>query len=239
MFVGGVIEPAPIRYETRSPDRVTSPRPLDTAYRVLAEHKRAGAETETIDIGTHGLRLVPVTPVHLADERLIERLAQWRALHMAVYPTQFRVTTEGTRAWLRDRVLGARDRIMFLVVGDDPGDALAHLGFDHAADGPERTVALSNVVRGERLPRGSIHAALLRLLAWGHDSAGFASVWATPFSDNVRSVRMLRRAGLVCERTIPLRRCELGGARVEYRPREPGDDAPPDRVHLLMRRRLA
>ena len=138
-----------------------------------------------------------------------------------------------------DRIVGAQDRIMFLIVaGDDAGDALGHLGFDRALE-TERVVALSNVVKGEGLPSGGIHAALGALLDWGAERVGFASVWATPFSDNVRAVHMLRRAGFVFEQTIPLRARSLAGGRVEYGPVQPGDSASPDRTHLLMRRSLS
>jgi RimJ/RimL family protein N-acetyltransferase len=217
---------------------VTPPFVLENVARILAESKRSGAEADGIPVGSLGLRLVPVTPVHLGDDRFVERLARWRAAHMDIYPTQFRVTTEGTRAWLRDRIIGAEGRIMFVVTaGADPGDALAHMGFDHALEA-ERTAALSNVVRGDDLPRGGIQAGLEALFRWGHERLGLERLWATPFSDNTRSVQMLERAGFAGEETIPLRRLRLEDERVEYRPIPPGDDTPPDRVHLLMWRRL-
>src|SRR4051794_30228292 len=78
-----------------------------------------------------GLRVRSVTARDLADDDLLDRLGHWRAEHMASYPTQFTVTRERTRTWMRDVILGNPGRLMLLVIDAD-GLVVGHLGFDKA-----------------------------------------------------------------------------------------------------------
>jgi RimJ/RimL family protein N-acetyltransferase len=206
---------------------------------VLRGCKEARPGTHAIPSGHPGLALVPVTWGHAEDDALIATLAAWRAREMAVYPTQFTVTDAGTRAWLRDIVLGGAGRLMFLVVDeDDPaGPPAGHLGLDTLLDG-SAAGQVSNVLVGDRgrMPRGAMEAAARSMLAWARDALGIEAEWATPFGTNRRAIRLFERLGFACEGTIPLRR-HAEGDRVAFRPVAPGDTAPPDRTWLLYVRR--
>jgi hypothetical protein len=61
-------------------------------------------------------------------------LAACRAANAFAHPTRFAVTSVGTAAWLRGRVLAVPDRIMFLV-HDPHGRAVGHAGFADASNG--------------------------------------------------------------------------------------------------------
>ena len=73
--------------------------------------------------------LVPVCELHADDDNLISLLSRWRADNWFAYPTQFPVTDEGTRKWLRGKLLDVADRILFLVV-DKHGQHIGHLGYN-------------------------------------------------------------------------------------------------------------
>jgi RimJ/RimL family protein N-acetyltransferase len=197
----------------------------------LAEIKRDPSAIAPVEVGAFGLALRLVTPCDVADGVLIERLGAWRAASMANYPTQFPVTAEGTAGWLRDRVLGDADRLMFLIVdaGGPYSVAYGHMGFDHAHSS-EPVLGISNVLKGdrERLPRGAMDAVEERMLAWAHEALGVAQFTAEIFEDNRPSRALHERLGFIQTGRRGLRR-HVDGDRVAYRPLAEGDDAEPDR----------
>ena len=180
------------------------------------------------------LRLVPVREEDVGDDALIALLSAWRARYMEVYPTQFRVTDERTRAWLRDVVVGDPARLMF-VIRDGDDRPVGHVGLDRI-DLARRCAVTSNFMAGDRDvlgPRG-VGTAAHAMLVWARAELGLEQISSYPFADNVPSVRMLRRIGGVEVGRVPLRR-HAHGERVEFRPVAPGDDAPADRwwIHLV------
>lgn len=222
--------------------RVQGPRPVRMTAEPSDDYQRrvvrcfawlkdtateAEAYTRAIQLEGDVGQLVPVGQAHATDQRLIATLARWRELNMRVYPTQFTVTLEGTAAWLRDRVLAVPDRIMFLVLDSD-GRRLGHCGL---AEGLTRErLRLDNVVRGEPGgPPGIMFAAVTALLQWVQDKLGADTVYAPPATDNERVVRFLLRLGFRDEgNLIPLRKV-VSGDRIEFVPRHPDDERPPDR----------
>ncbi len=64
--------------------------------------------------------LLPVCELHAGDAPLIRLLAEWREKNAFAYPSQFPVTYESTLVWLRSRVLGVEDRLLFLVLDAPP-----------------------------------------------------------------------------------------------------------------------
>jgi RimJ/RimL family protein N-acetyltransferase len=197
----------------------------------LAEIKRDPAAVGTVPVGAFGLALRLAAPADVEDDALIGRLGAWRAQYMDHYPTQFTVTTEGTREWMRDRVVGDPHRVMFLLVDeDDPfGSAYGHLGFV-APDPHHRSLQLSNLLNGDRdrLSSGAMRAAVRRMLAWAGEVLGVTRVTVVIFEDNERSRRLHSGLGFVVVGRIGLRRV-VERDTVVYRPLEEGDTATPDR----------
>ena len=185
-------------------------------------------------LGVGDLAVVPVTWGHVSDQDLIERLAHWRERDMEWFPTQFRVTHEGTRDWLRDSLLEQASRVMFLVVDADDraGPAFGHFGFDDLHD-PLGIAQLSNTCVGERsrMPSGAMEVVERALIAWARRELGVSGFWGVGFIDNIATIRLHDRLGQRHYARIPLRRRVLGD-RVEYRPCAENDTAPPDRWWL-------
>ena len=187
--------------------------------------------TDAPPIPIAGGSLVPVSRAHAADERLIAALARWRVANEFAYPTRFPVTLAGTGAWLRERVLAAPERMMFLV-HDASGRPIDHAGF--VADG-DRTLKLDNVMRGERGAPGIMTAAVTALLRWADRTLEPVAVRLPVFAHNGHAIRFYRRIGFHDAGLVPLRRLELG-ERVEYVPLADGAEAA-DAHHLIMMRR--
>src|SRR5260370_42432527 len=77
--------------------------------------------------------LLPACDLHVDDGALIAELTRWRNEDVGTYPSQFVATPTSTKAWLRDRVLAAPDRMLFLVANRF-GRIVGHLGFASATN---------------------------------------------------------------------------------------------------------
>jgi perosamine synthetase len=175
--------------------------------------------------------LVPVCKLHADDATLIALLAAWRERAQAVFPTQFRVTFEGTRRWLRERVLDVQDRILFLVL-DRHGHVVGHLGFAEGFSAG-RTIKADNMIRGaEQSEPGIMRAAMATEIVWAQTELGVHRVVAPILRENQRTVRFFQELGFEHARDIPLRRRRLGD-HILLSPVEEGDTAPPDTYWLL------
>jgi len=176
--------------------------------------------------------LVPVADLHADDERLIEKLAGWRKENYFAYPTQFPVTLEGTRSWLRSRLLEVEDRILFLVL-DQHGIEVGHLGFNDALS-DSGLMEVDNVVRGVKPGNsGIMGAALNTLLKWAREVIGCRGFFLRVFEDNSHATAFYRRLGFVDDLRIPLRK-KTEGQTTSFVPLAGGDTAPPDKTFLRM-----
>ena len=89
--------------------------------------------------------LTPINTASLDDLPLMESITRWRIENAAAFATRFAATTDRTRDWLRETVLPADDRVLFLIRHDDT--PIGHIGFrDLTADAFQG----DNLVRGER-----------------------------------------------------------------------------------------
>lgn len=173
--------------------------------------------------------LLPVCELHADDARLIADLARWRKAHQNAFPSQFRVTEEGTARWLRAALLDVPDRILFLVC-DRHGHPVGHLGFAGARAG-DRALEVDNVVRGERGQPGLMSAALRRLIEWGTRDLGAAEIHLRVFEDNAHAVAFYRELGFLDGDRIALHR-EVSAHGATLRPALAGESV--DRTFLRM-----
>lgn len=195
------------------------------------------ATTELDDLFAKAVRLedargflLPVAELHADDEPLIERFAEWRETHTSAFPTQFPVTIEGTRSWLRSRLLDVESRLLFLVL-DRHGRAIGHLGFADAGT-PERAIEVDNVVRGVQAAEpGLMSAAMRAMLDWCEDSLAPGEIFLRVFRDNERAVAFYERLGFRRDRVIALRR-EVSGETVAFVEAE--EEGAADREFLRM-----
>jgi RimJ/RimL family protein N-acetyltransferase len=195
--------------------------------KALATPQAAAAAALVLSDGA----LVPVCAAHAADAALIATCAAWREATSFAFPTQFPVTLEGTGRWLTQRILGAPDRMLFLVQ-DAAGELVGHIGCAVAdADGIE----IENVVRGvDGAGPGLMSQAMVALTAWIESALGASTIVLKVFEDNDHAVRFYRRLGYVEAGREPLRR-HVDGPAVAFKPLAPDDQAPPDRCFLCLR----
>lgn len=177
--------------------------------------------------------LVPICDLHADDEALIPLLSKWREENYFAYPTQFPVSDEGTRKWLRGRLLDVDDRILFLVL-DKHGNRIGHLGYNSCYN-DQCLMEVDNVVRGAKTGCPGIMAAAMKaLVKWGSEVVGADGFFLRVFEDNEHAVGFYRKLGYVNEERIPLRK-SIHGAATSYDPVADGDAAAPDKFFLRMK----
>lgn len=206
--------------------------------------KRTTALDELLvkSIALDGGWLVPLADLHRVDEPTIRLLGRWRSEHMAVHPSQFTVTDDGTRRWLEDAVLDNPERIMFFVA-DGLGRPIGQLGLSIVESPPAaalpgesagvgRAVELGYVIRGESGVPGLMSRAVTAAVDWCRELLAPNAIYALTFSDNERALAFFARCGAVTHGTIPLVRHDTED-RVEYRsPASPEER--PDRSFTVL-----
>lgn len=190
------------------------------------------AYLRAIPVGDAGF-LLPVANLHLNDEGLIRKLAEWRNANVSVYPTQFVATPESTRAWLEGRLLAVPDRMLFLVV-DSCGKTIGHMGFNSCLN-DACLFEIDNVVRGESAGlKGLFSKAITALMEWARTTLNVDGFFLRVMDDNHHAIRFYENNGFVEEDRIPLAREEQTG-NVFYREARAGEKAEKDFVRMAWR----
>jgi len=152
--------------------------------------------------GTQIAILSPITKRHLDDnirnDELVRLLSEWRRTNAKWYPTVFKVTYDGTRKWLRDQVIGAEDRILFMVKTMD-GNPFGHMGFYRGE--------ADNFIRGRKdILNGGMTSALRAMLNWAFIDLDLKDLYLRVFSDNTRAIAFYDRCGFRPIYKIPLKK---------------------------------
>lgn len=176
--------------------------------------------------------LLPVCELHTSDSDLIAKFSKWRAENASSFPSQFPVTLEGTKTWLRSHLMDVEDRMLFLVM-DKFGKAIGHLGYANSIN-EQGEMEIDNVVRGKKDAQpGIMGLALEALLNWAEELIGPKQIFLRVFSENEHAINYYRRLGFRDDELLPLRKLTEGEATY-YRPVVQGDNAHPDKYFLRM-----
>ena len=176
--------------------------------------------------------LIPVCEIHASDENLIAKLADWRAENAFAYPSQFPVTIEGTKKWLRTRLLDVEDRLLFLVV-DKHGETIGHLGYASSVNN-QAEMEIDNVVRGvANSSPGIMSMAMNSLLNWAEEMMAPQQIFLRVFSDNEHAINFYRKLGFRDDVLLPLRK-QIDGVAIYYNSVVLNDTIEPDKHFLKM-----
>jgi perosamine synthetase len=174
--------------------------------------------------------LVPICNAHQGDDELLQKLTNWRNKNVDVYPTQFVATIEGTRSWLKDRLLAVEDRVLFLVV-DNLGKVSGHIGFS-GCNNNDFLFEIDNVVRGDSSAvKGLFSKGMIALMEWARKTLNVGGFFLRVMDDNHHAIDFYKRNEFVEDRHIPLFKEEKDGF-ICYR--EAGEGEQPVKTFLRM-----
>jgi len=150
------------------------------------------------NIGT----LVPITNEVLKSHDDIALLAKWRDESQEWFPTQFKVTIEGTKKWLENALLGTSDRILYFVCNKD-GDKIGHVGLNRF-DYKNQCCELDNIVRGKTGDKGIMEASCRSLINYSISTFKLKNMYLQVFSDNQKAMHLYHRIGFQEIKKVPL-----------------------------------
>lgn len=176
--------------------------------------------------------LVPISELHTNDEQLIQKLSQWREENTFAYPSQFPVTPETTKTWLRKSLLDIDDRLLFLVL-DRFGQPVGHLGLANGLNA-ESEIEIDNVLRGIELSQpGIMTQSMQALIKWTEEIISPNIISLKVFYDNKRAIEFYQKIGFKESGLIPLRQ-HIFDDGISYQPLLDGDINSPDSYFVRM-----
>lgn len=159
------------------------------------------ADLKVLNFGEYGIdcnfgdlkyRLVFLTENAINNLEIMNLLFVWRKNNLSWFQAQFNITLEGTVRWFKDRVVGAPDRLLFIIkVGDE---YVGHVGL-FRFDFSNFSCEIDNIVRGEKKYPGIIGDAILNMMKWGQSFLGVENYTLETFSDNLRALKLYENLG--------------------------------------------
>lgn len=177
--------------------------------------------------------LAPFCEFHSRDEQMIRSLSDWREKNMFAFPTQFKVTIEGTKKWVREQLLDIDGRILFLVTRAD-GKIIGHLGYNHCIN-ENAEFEIDNVIRGIKDESPGIMSEGMRaLLTWAQNQFNPRLFYLKVFDDNQHAIRFYKQLGFAESERIPLQK-KIEGETISYCPiTEEANKKKCDKIFLKM-----
>lgn len=160
-------------------------------------------------------KLILLTADCSGDDRLMELLSNWRKKHEFWFQAQFPISAERTTAWFKNKVIGAPDRLLFIIKVDDL--YIGHVGL-FRFDFENLTCEIDNIVRGEdNVAPGIIGDSVANMMEWGKNNFGIKNYTLQTTSDNARALRLYDKMGFVEVKRVPLfyQKTEEGGEWTE------------------------
>jgi perosamine synthetase len=187
----------------------------DSICKVLSEYKkpaREGLDYCCLPISANNEqvgRLRPATTSSLNNESEINLLVNWRISLQEWFPSQFKVTFDGTKKWLDEQVIQKNERILFFVETNEgfPIGYAGLLGFNYK----KRFCELEGIIRGvANMEPGIMTHACNTLLKWAFEVLGVESIGLVSFSDNEKALNLYQRLGFREMQRIPLMKVVVG-----------------------------
>ena len=150
----------------------------------------------------------PITKSTIDNENEISLLSKWREENSFAFPTQFKVTLEGTKNWTKQLIINPT-RILFFIESDEKNPKIiGHLGF-YSFDFNEDSCEIDNVIRGEKnYLKGAMTLAMKTMIGWAIDKLHPKKIYLRVFSDNKKAIKFYKACGFKKCLLIPLEKEE-------------------------------
>lgn len=153
--------------------------------------------------------LTPLTYANLKNDNDIKLLGEWREKVQQFFPSQFKVTFEGTKRWAEKAVLETSDRFLFFIT-NDKGENIGHVGL-FRFNYQEKYCELDNVVRGvDAKNKGIIQGACEEIIRWVKAEFGLKKMYLRTLSDNTPALTLYNKMGFREILRVPVRKIVKG-----------------------------
>jgi RimJ/RimL family protein N-acetyltransferase len=139
------------------------------------------------------------------DIRLMELLGRWRKENEAWFSAIFKITTEGTMKWFRDKLINEEDRLLFII---EAGNRfIGHIGL-YRFKFDTMTCEIDNIIRGEACYKGIMQNAIEYMMDWGRKTLHIKEYTLQVCSTNERALRLYKNLGFAEVKREPVIRVE-------------------------------
>lgn len=174
------------------------------------KNKKYGETVIKGSLDGHDYALYFLTSDCSEDAAIMELLSAWRKKHEFWFAAQFEVTVERTTSWFKEKVIGADDRLLFIIkIGDK---YIGHIGL-FRFDFNKASCEIDNIVRGEDGFPGVMGDAISHMMDWGRKKLGLKSYTLQTTSDNLRAIKLYESLGFEESKRVPLVYVEKEGQK--------------------------
>jgi RimJ/RimL family protein N-acetyltransferase len=154
----------------------------------------------------------PITINSLSDEKLIQKLTEWRSIHRASFFTQFDPNQDKTRNWLKENILPDDTRILFIIF-NAKGRPIGNYGL---RDIQETSAELDNLLIGDSSSTGPlVFIAMKTFLNWIFSQLCLDYLTASIFKDNLTTILIHKKLGFKEINEIPVKKI-INGDGIQY-----------------------
>jgi len=146
--------------------------------------------------------LKPITLDSLMGiEALANEMTIWRNKAMPFFKTGFVATTERTINWLKNSVIPAENKILYLIYVDET--LIGHFGLCNIT---EESAELDNAIRGEKGGSSDLFDCIENaILKTAFETLKVKSVYGRLFSNNFMAMSLHKRLGFIENQRSPLK----------------------------------
>ena len=137
---------------------------------------------------------LPVGNYFKNQKRLLEKLVEWREQFQHVYPTRFKVTTEGTTNWLNNAVIDNEDRLLFLIT-NSLGEYIGNVGLLKIANNKFELDNLIKDPNSDKSETRTIIAAITAMENFAYQELGIEEIELRTLGSNVIAQKFFTKIG--------------------------------------------
>ena len=161
--------------------------------------------------GIH-IKLILITRECENDDEIITLLSKWRKENEFWSQAIFKVTNEGTKKWLINKLIDVRDRLLFIIEIND--EYIGHVGL-WKFDFEKRTCEIDNIMRGEHKYPGAIYHSIIVLQDWARETFGIKDFYLHTLIENEKAIKLYNKLGYKIINEEPLIQV-ANGDRLEW-----------------------
>jgi RimJ/RimL family protein N-acetyltransferase len=196
----------------------------------IAAFKAAPFKSTIINAEFEGenFNLVLITKECENMPNIIDLLSKWRKENEDWFTAIFPVTHEGTKVWMRDRLINEPDRILFLI--EVKGEFIGHVGL-WRFDFDTFSCEIDNIVRGEKSFPGIMYNAISEMHNWGRKQLGIKNFYLQTFLENEKAINLYKKLDYEIIKVESLQKVSNGN-RIEWIKSDDIENAERHNIHM-------
>lgn len=151
--------------------------------------------------------LILLTCDRVSDSQIIKLLSRWRKKNEYWFQAIFKITADGTKIWLKEKVMDVPDRLLFMIKVKN--QYIGHIGL-FRFNFNKKICEIDNIMRGKPLYPGIMKEAIKLMMEWGKNNLELTRYGLQTSSDNEKALRLYQKLGFAEKKRLPLIQIEIG-----------------------------